>query len=98
MPRDAAHLPRPGTLTVKENSWSGWRAAVDGNRAALEPGRWLSVELPAGTHTVTFRYRPWDVPLGIGLCLTGIGSAIYFWRKRDELAPSTSTAPEQQPA
>jgi hypothetical protein len=70
-----------GTLTVKENSWSGWRASVDGRSVPLGPGRWLAVELPAGSHTIVFRYRPWDVPLGLVLGLAGLALAAYSWRK-----------------
>ncbi len=72
--------PWPGVLTVKENSWPGWRAYVDGRPAPLQAGRWLTVDLPAGGHTVTFRYRPWDAPLGLLLCGGGIALAAYNWR------------------
>lgn len=71
--------PRAGVLTVKENSWSGWRAYVDGRPAALRDDRWLAVDLPAGSHTVAFRYRPWDAPLGLLLCSLGMALATYVW-------------------
>jgi len=72
-------LPSPGVLTVKENAWSGWGASVAKERLPLLPGRWLSVRLPAGTSTVRFRYRPWDMPVGIFLCLAGVGLAVMTW-------------------
>jgi len=28
---------------------------------------------------VQFRYRPWDVPLGLALCLLGVLIAFYNW-------------------
>jgi hypothetical protein len=71
----------PGVLTVLENRWSGWQAFLDGRRVGLEPGYWLRVDLPPGEHTVRFRYRPWDAPLGLFLCLVGIGLAALAWRK-----------------
>jgi len=43
----------------------------------------LSVELPAGRHTVSLRYQPWDVPLGLSLCLFGLALALYHWRRDD---------------
>lgn len=48
----------PGTLTLRDAFASGWTAAVDGEPAELGPGPWRTVELPAGTHTVSFHYRP----------------------------------------
>lgn len=69
----------PGTLIVMENSWSGWKAKIDGRKAALDSSPWLSVDAPAGTHSYEFRYRPWDVPLGGALSLVGIGLAIWLW-------------------
>jgi hypothetical protein len=73
-----------GVLTVKENMWTGWQAWIDGLPAGLLPGRWLSVGLPAGQHLIQFRYRPWDVPLGLVLGLAGLALAVYFfWFARD---------------
>jgi len=68
-----------GTLTAKENNWSGWRVTVDGKPAQLLSNQWLAVELPTGNHIVQFRYRPWDVPLGLALCLLGVLIAFYNW-------------------
>jgi hypothetical protein len=97
--------PQPGILTVKENAWTGWRATVDGQATPLLPahtdgsraaaldsgqsGQWLSIALPAGTHTVQFRYRPWDVPLGWFLSLAGLGLALQQWRRGDRSASAT---------
>jgi hypothetical protein len=76
--------PQAGILTIKENSWSGWRAEVDGEPVELEASQWLAVEIPAGKHTIEFRYRPWDVPLGILLSLIGITLALYHWFQGDQ--------------
>lgn len=76
--------PQAGILTIKENSWSGWRAEVDGEAVELEASQWLAVEIPAGKHTIEFRYRPWDVPLGILLSLIGITLALYHWFQGDQ--------------
>ncbi len=70
-----------GVLTVKENSWSGWQAAVNGEAVALRDDQWLSVVVPAGSSTVSFRYMPWDVPVGLALLLVGLLVGGYFWRK-----------------
>ncbi len=61
-----------GVLVVKENQWSGWRAEIDGEEVEFESGNWLTVSAPAGAHTYGFRYRPWDVKLGLVLLFVGI--------------------------
>jgi hypothetical protein len=70
-----------GTLTVRENSWSGWYAWRDQQLVPLLDNRWLQVDAPAGEHQYRFRYVPWDVFLGILLCLNGVGLSIWQWRK-----------------
>lgn len=72
-----------GTLTVKENSWAGWGAQVDGNAVALNPDIWLSVNVAAGKHLIQFRYRPLDFPIGVLLFVIGIGLVIFWWFKPD---------------
>jgi hypothetical protein len=78
-------------LVVRENSWSGWRAWIDGQPATLVPGQWLAVALARGPHTIEFRYLPWDVPLGLLLAVAGVALALFCWFKADlrRLAPPT---------
>jgi hypothetical protein len=70
-------VPAPGTLLVREHQGSGWQAWVDGTPAQLTNGPWLEVPAAAGQHHYRFRYRPWDVPVGI--ILTLIGFALAWW-------------------
>jgi hypothetical protein len=83
----SCNAPHDGTLTVIENYWGGWQAAVDGRGVPVRPGRWLELELPAGQHEIQLRYRPWDVPVGLALMAAGIALAVYLWRKPEPLAP-----------
>jgi uncharacterized membrane protein YfhO len=46
----------PGTLSVADRNLPGWSVTVDGKDAAISPGDFLAVELPAGKHQVDFRY------------------------------------------
>ncbi len=62
----------PGILVVKENSWTGWKARTARGSLRLLPGQWLAVQLPPGHNLIRFRYRPWDVPLGLFLCACGV--------------------------
>jgi len=88
-------ISQPGTLVAKEYVWNGWYARVDGAPAQLEPGGdWLAVALQPGEHRVEFRYRPWDVPLGIGLWVGGIILAVYLFV---QLQPASSAAPAAPP-
>jgi hypothetical protein len=70
-----------GTLTVQENYYSGWTVKVDGVSAPLYKSDWLKVAAPPGTHLYTFRYRPWDVWVGMAISLIGIVVAVFAWKK-----------------
>ena len=73
--------PKKGRLVIREHSAPGWRASVDGQRVALEREPWITVPINEGAETVTFRYRPWDVPLGVVLWLVGVGLSVALWRR-----------------
>jgi len=68
-----------GQLFVYENNWTGWYAWVDQIETPLRLSVWLSVDAPAGKHTYQFRYRPWDVWLGILLTILGIMLCMMLW-------------------
>lgn len=51
--------PQPATITLNQFAYPGWRAWVDGAPAALgvsRPSGLLTLDLPAGTHTVRLRF------------------------------------------
>ena len=68
-----------GNLVLKEYTWSGWKAWRNDQRVRLIGKTWLTVEAPPGNHTYTFRYQPWDVPLGLFLSGVGILVAGGVW-------------------
>ena len=84
---------RSGTLVVQENFYSGWSASVNGDDRNLiaTDGDWLAVPVGAGESTIQFRYRPWDVPLGIALMIVGLGLAIYSFIRPGPSAASAET-------
>jgi hypothetical protein len=75
-----------GKLIVKENSWTGWQAWVDGKSTQLNDDQWLEVAAPAGWHKFTFSYLPWDVPLGLILFTIGcvISIQLLIDQKRND--------------
>jgi uncharacterized SAM-binding protein YcdF (DUF218 family) len=80
--RVTCDIPANGTLVVMEHTWPGWSASIDGVPAQLHGGQWLSVDLVKGSHSIEFRYLPWDVPLGLGISLIGLVLLGLWWKKR----------------
>jgi hypothetical protein len=81
----ACQSEQPGILSVMENNYDGWRASVDGTPVSLGATNILTVSMPAGSHTASLRFRPWDVPLGIALSAAGwILLAVYLRRGKKE--------------
>jgi hypothetical protein len=71
-----------GMLVVEENYFPGWQVWQDGKPRQFEPGRWLSVQAEAGEHTYQFRYRPWDVWVGLAVTLFGMALAVLVGKGR----------------
>jgi hypothetical protein len=68
-----------GQLVVYENSWAGWNVRRDRAPAALNSSRWLTTWAPAGRHHYEFRYRPWDVAVGLVMTIAGWCLALGLW-------------------
>ncbi len=53
-------MAQDGYLVLADQTYPGWRATVDGARTPILPvdGVFRGVQVPAGSHTVTFRYLP----------------------------------------
>jgi hypothetical protein len=53
-------LPQAGWLVLSDNFASGWEAMLDDNPAPLLRGNvaFRAVAVPAGTHNISFHYRP----------------------------------------
>jgi Bacterial membrane protein YfhO len=63
---------RPALLVLTDNWYPGWRASVDGRDVPIHRVDYVvrGVVVPAGAHTVEFRYRPasWRVGWILSLC------------------------------
>jgi hypothetical protein len=80
-------------LLLNDVFYPGWRATVDGREVPILRANRLfrAVPLPnAGTHKVTFEYRPWQAPAGLAVtALTGVIMAVlaliaWRWRRRGD--------------
>ncbi len=80
-----------GKLALHEQFFPGWTATVDGKSAAVEAwsGAFQAVEVPAGEHSVEFRYRSRLLGWGGGIsliALIGLGFWIRYGRERGQAA------------
>jgi hypothetical protein len=75
--RVALRAAHPGFLVVADTHYPGWIAFLDGSPVPLcrANGLMRAVPVPAGEHTVIFRYAPLTFAVGLGLTLTGYGIA-----------------------
>ena len=68
-----------GTLHLADQNYPGWKALLDGKPAALLPqdaqfgNVFRSIAVPAGTHTVEFRFQPASFLVGCYAAFLGIG-------------------------
>jgi hypothetical protein len=61
----------PGLLVVTDLFYPGWVAQEEGRRLEIlrADGLFRAVALPAGSHRVTFRYRPMSFLIGAGISI-----------------------------
>lgn len=80
-----AQTDTPGILVISEWDYPGWQVRVNGQPAltATANSGFIAVLLPTGSHTITLRFAPWDVPVGMALSLLtllGVGGLAWRWR------------------
>lgn len=91
----------PSLLVLTDNFYPGWTATVDGVKTPIWRANSLfrAVEVPAGSHTVVFRYRPaslrWGAAIsGLTLLLMMAGFLIKRRFSRTQLKPAQEPVPE----
>jgi uncharacterized membrane protein YfhO len=79
-----ASLAAPGVLVLSEVWYPGWTVRVDGKAApSLRAfGLLRATALPAGQHTVEWRYTPWTVYISIAISLLAIAGLIGAVRQQ----------------
>jgi len=77
-----ANMANDGLLVVSELNFPGWHACLDGERTKLLAADYLlrAVYVPAGVHTVEFKYRPRSFTLGFLISLGSVAATgvLYF--------------------
>lgn len=92
--------PSPALLRLADAWYPDWTAEVDGRPARLLRADYLlrAVPVPAGTHTVTFRFRSKAVRDGLALSLASLAAVLALlaaggWRaRRRAQAPAEAAA------
>lgn len=74
----AVTTAQPGLLVMSDPYTPGWVATVDGNEAEIFIANhaFRAVNVPQGTHTLTFTYRPSSI--SIGAWSSGISSVVVI--------------------
>ena len=76
----------------------GWRAYVDGEQVEVDTyaDAFVSIDLPAGEHTVSFEYTPDGFTVGVVVSVMGIAtcvlSGIFYHRKKKKRASAPAPA------
>ena len=98
-----ATATRPGYLILDDSAYPGWEVTVDGHASRWHDANenFRAVALPAGRHTVVFRYRPSSVYDGaivsavalLAIIALAVAGAVVVRRRRGERdASPTATA------
>jgi hypothetical protein len=80
----------PGWFVLADTFAPGWTAAVDGRPQPIVPADAIfrAVAVPAGRHTVVFRYAPWTVRVGLALSALGLVVALGLLGARTHHPPA----------
>jgi hypothetical protein len=93
-----ASLDSPGILVLADSFYPGWNAYVNGRQEKVYRANlfFRAVPLPAGTHTVQFRYEPRSFAIGRAvsiitfLCITAVAILLYLRKRRQSLTALAS--------
>jgi hypothetical protein len=69
-----------GFLVLADFFYPGWTATIDGRPTEIYRGNYVqrTVLIPAGSHTIQFRYRPWSVIAGFWISAISIIVVLFL--------------------
>jgi hypothetical protein len=70
----------PGLLVISEQYYPGWKAELDGKSTPVYAvdAIFRGVFLPAGQHTIVFKYKPHSFEAGVAISLLMLGMIGFF--------------------
>jgi len=73
--------PGPSVLLLNDQFDPAWKATVDGQPAKVLRANFImrGVELPAGKHSVVFKYEPRSITLAMSAIATTLGVGLSLW-------------------
>ncbi|HEX2167541.1 MAG TPA: YfhO family protein, partial [Longimicrobiales bacterium] len=91
---------RAAMLVVLDNWFPAWKAYVDGREVDIHRANYTfrAIAVPAGEHTVTFRYVPTELRTGAAISLVVLGVLLALvitgaWRERARPAAAAPVEP-----
>ncbi|MET0619304.1 MAG: hypothetical protein ABW056_03440 [Thermoanaerobaculia bacterium] len=77
----------PGLLVVTDLLYPGWIAEENGRRLPIlrADGWFRAVALPAGTHRVVFRYRPYSFYAGAAVSAAALLVLLVLWQRGEPI-------------
>lgn len=77
-------LASPAWVLLTDTAYPGWEAEIDGTPTPIIPAdiQFRAVEVPAGTHTLTFRFQPKSVRWGFWLSGFGLLLLVSLFMER----------------
>ena len=90
---DLACTVRTATdVSIQEYAFPDWEVTVDDRAEQMVPDPFLRVTVPAGTHHIAFRYRPWLVLSAAILAVGAWGVTVVVTALLMRRARQSSTA------
>jgi hypothetical protein len=67
-------------LVLADTYYPGWEATIDGKASKIFQTNYISrgVVVPAGKHTVEFKFNPLSFRLGLGICMASFALLLYL--------------------
>jgi hypothetical protein len=74
------HSEQPAFLVLSDTFYPGWQAHIDGQRTHIFQTDYIlrGINLPPGSHTVTFSYRPRSFTIGCGIAGAAFALLLYL--------------------